>query len=46
MVLPDEEYIAVLDQIGNLSDVTIKGIDGAKLSGAAEAFRLADYVTF
>ncbi len=45
-VLPDEEYIAVLDQIGNLSDVTIKGIDGAKLSGAAEAFRLADYVTF
>lgn len=45
-VLPDEEYIAVLDQIGNLSDVTIKGVDGAKLSGTAEAFRLADYVTF
>ena len=45
-VLSDEEYKAVLDQIGNLSDVSIRGIDGAALPEHAESFRLADYVTF
>ena len=46
-VLSDEQYKAVLDEIGNLSDVTIKGIDGRELAeGENGGFRLADYVTF
>ena len=45
-VLSDEEYKAVLDQIGNLADVSIKGIDGTTLTEETENFRLADYITF
>lgn len=43
--LSDEEYKAVLDEIGNLADVNIRGIDGTLLDNAGE-FRLADYITF
>ena len=45
-VLSDEEYKAVLDQIGNLADVGIKGIDGTTLTDEAEDFRMTDYITF
>ena len=46
-VLSDEQYKAVLDEIGSLSDVTIKGIGGMSLQEAeAGDFRLPDYITF
>ena len=46
-VLSDEQYKAVLDEIGNLSDVSIKGIDGMELPASETGdFRLQDYVTF
>lgn len=46
-VLSDDQYKAVLDEIGNLSDVTIKGIDGMELpEGDAGDFHLQDYITF
>lgn len=46
-VLSDEQYKAVLDEIGNISDMSIKGIDGMKLQAdGAEQFNLTDYITF
>lgn len=46
-VLSDDQYKAVLDEIGNLSDVTIKGIDGMKLQdAAADHFDITNYITF
>ena len=45
-VLSDDQYKAVLDEIGNLSDVTIRGIDGTKLQEAADQFDLTEYITF
>ena len=46
-VLSDEQYKAVLDEIGNISDMSIKGIDGMKLqTEGMETFNLTDYITF
>ena len=46
-VLSDEEYKSVLDEIGNLADVSIRGIDGTVLPGEdPNGFDLSQYVTF
>ena len=46
-VLSDEEYKSVLDEIGNLADVSIRGIDGTALPGEQQGgFDLSQYVTF
>lgn len=46
-VLTDDEYRSVLDEIGTLSDVAIRGIDGTALpEETAGGFDLSRYVTF
>lgn len=46
-VLSDEQYKAVLDEVGNISDMSIKGIDGMNLQAEGfETFNLMDYITF
>ena len=41
------EYAYMLDEIGNISDMSIKGIDGMKLqTEGMETFNLTDYITF
>ena len=46
-VLSDDEYKSVLDEIGNLADVSIRGIDGTALpEESKQGFDLTRYVTF
>ena len=46
-VLSDDQYKAVLDEIGNLADSGIRGIDGTELSAEQlNGFDLSQYITF
>ena len=47
VVLSDEQYKAVLDEIGSLTDAKIRGIDGTTLPlGELGALNLSEWITF